>query len=120
MSCSPLDVVLPPKEEDKTQVYEDHTEVSEDHRENLIWCDAAMIYYGNGNEPWFRTKLRDLDKAFGYGKKKSWLAKAVYLAPPKTEPKENLLSHDVLVIRGYESSRPDPLEPLIAQLKDRP
>jgi hypothetical protein len=108
-----LEVVLPATEGDEAQV-------QDDHKENLIWCDAAMIYYGNGNEPWFRTKLRDLDKAFGHGRQKNWLAKAVYLAPPRTEPKETLLSHEALVIRGFESFSPDSLDPFVAQLKKKP
>jgi hypothetical protein len=107
-----FEVVLPATEGDEAQV-------QDDHKENLLWCDAAMIYYGNGNEPWFRTKVRDLDKAFGNGRQKNWLAKAVYLAPPKTEPKENLLSHEALVIRGFESFSSDSLEPFIAQLKKK-
>jgi hypothetical protein len=108
-----FEVVLPAREGDEAQV-------QDDHKENLIWCDAAMIYYGNGNEPWFRTKVRDLDKAFGLGRQKNWLAKAVYLAPPKTGPKETLLSHEALVIPGFESFSPDSLEPFVAQLKKNP
>jgi hypothetical protein len=76
-----------------------------------------MIYYGTGPEPWYRAKVRDLDKAFGHGRQKNWLATAVYLAPPKTEPKENLLSREALVIRGYEEFKPESLELFISQLK---
>lgn len=107
-----FEVMLPAMEGEEAQLHEDH-------RENLIWCDAAMIYYGNGNEPWVRTKVRDLDKAFGYGRQRNWLAKAVYLAPPKTDAKDHLLSRDALVIRGYEDFKPQSLEPFIARLKNK-
>jgi hypothetical protein len=105
------EVVLPVMEADEAQS-------GEDHKENLLWCDAAMIYYGMGNEPWFLAKYRDLDKAFGYGRQKNWLAKAFYIAPPKTEPPQNLFSHDAVVIHAHESFRPELLDPFVTQLRE--
>jgi hypothetical protein len=105
-----FEVILPVADGDGAQSLENH-------KENLVWCDAALIYYALGRDPWFWKNFRDLDKAFGYGRQKKWLAKAVYLAPPKTELKENLLSHEVMVIRSYESLRPEPLEPFVVHIK---
>lgn len=48
------------------------------HRENLVACDAAIIYYGKNNEQWLRSKLIDLKKAPGFGRTKPMLAQAVY------------------------------------------
>jgi hypothetical protein len=32
------------------------------HHKNLRDCDAALIYFGNGDEPWVRKNLEDLEK----------------------------------------------------------
>jgi hypothetical protein len=89
------------------------------HEENLVWCDAALIYYASGKDPWFWKNFRDLDQAYGFGrpKTKDWLAKAIYLAPPRTGPKETVLSHEALVIRAYDSFRPELLHPFVVQVK---
>jgi hypothetical protein len=42
----------------------DEAEVSEEHQANLRDCDAILFYYGQANEAWLRTKLRDLRKAW--------------------------------------------------------
>src|SRR6185295_6637213 len=36
------------------------------HRKNLRECDAALVYFGSGDEPWVRKNLEDLQKAYGY------------------------------------------------------
>jgi hypothetical protein len=105
-----IEVILPATEGEETQV-------RDNHKENLLWCDAALIYYATGKDFWFWTMFRDLDKSRGYGRKERWLAKVVYIAPPKTDPKEGVLINDAIVIRNYESFKPELLEPFIAKLK---
>jgi hypothetical protein len=42
------------------------------HIENLIDCDAVIIYNGNNGKEWLNSKIRDLIKAPGYGKSGSF------------------------------------------------
>ena len=67
-SCSgQFEVILPVFEGDEAQV-------RQEHEANLTDCDAALIYYGAGNELWLRSKLRELQKIAGYGRTKPMLA----------------------------------------------
>jgi hypothetical protein len=52
------------------------------HRKNLKECDAALIFFGSGDEPWVRKNLEDLEKAYGYGREDDWIASAVYIGSP--------------------------------------
>lgn len=47
------------------------------HRNNLVDCDAALIYYGEDNRQWMKMKLIDLVKAPGFGRKKPMVAKGI-------------------------------------------
>jgi hypothetical protein len=61
----------------------DEAQVRQEHEVNLTECDAALIYYGAGNELWLRSKLRELQKIAGYGRaSRCWPGRDV--APPAT------------------------------------
>jgi hypothetical protein len=80
------------------------------HRKNLKECDAALVYFGSGDEPWVRKNLEDLQKAYGYGREEDWLANAVYVGAPPSEQKEDFLTHMVpYVIRNFSSFDPNDL-----------
>jgi hypothetical protein len=80
------------------------------HRKNLRECDAALVYFGSGDEPWVRKNLEDLEKAYGYGREQDWLANAVYVGAPPSEQKEDFLTHLVpYVIRNFSSFDPNDL-----------
>jgi len=89
-------------------------EVREDHKENLLLCDACLIYYGAANEFWLRSKLRDLLKSAGYGRTKPMLARTVYIAAPETLHKTNYRTLDATVIRNYGAFDPDLLAPFLS------
>ena len=75
------------------------------HHKNLRECDAALVYFGNGDEPWVRKNLEDLEKAYGYGREQDWSAAAVYVGAPQSDQKEDFLTHLVpYVIRNYSRS----------------
>jgi hypothetical protein len=97
----------------------EETQIRESHEENLIACDAAVIYYGAATEAWVRRKLRELQKSAGYGRLKPWLAKAVYVAPPATPAKERFRTHDAVVIRGGETVSEQPLRPFLELLDEQ-
>ena len=84
------------------------------HHKNLRDCDAALVYFGNGDEPWVRKNLEDLEKAYGYGREDDWTASAVYVGAPQSDQKEDFLTHLVpYVIRNYESFDPNDLRDFV-------
>lgn len=95
------------------------TDLRTDHEENLKTCDAILIYYGNAPEFWLRTKLRDLQKAFGYGRERPFTAAAVLLGGPDRPDKRQFRSNEVLVLDALAGFEPSVLEPFLERL-DRP
>lgn len=84
------------------------------HHKNLRECDAALVYFGNGDEPWVRKNLEDLEKAYGYGREEDWSASAVYVGAPQNDQKEDFLTHLVpYVIRNYTSFDPNDLQDFV-------
>lgn len=94
----------------------DETAVRTDHRENLLLCDAILVYYGRACEPWLRAKLLDLRKLAGYGRTRPLLAKAIYIGEPAAPAKERFRTLEAAVIKGGERFTPEPLQPFLAQL----
>jgi hypothetical protein len=88
-------------------------EVAQFHRESLLNCDAALIYYGNANQMWLRSKLWDLQKAPGWGRTAPLLAKAVYVTGPQTTEKQRFRTHELPVIQHFESFSPAALESFV-------
>ena len=88
------------------------------HRKNLRECDAALVYFGSGDEPWVRKNLEDLQKAYGYGREDDWLANAVYVGAPPSEQKEDFLTHLVpYVIRNFNSFDPNDLRDFVSAVQ---
>ena len=88
------------------------------HRKNLRECDAALVYFGSGDEPWVRKNLEDLEKAYGYGREQDWSASAVYVGSPPNDQKEDFLTHLVpYVIRNYSAFDPNDLRDFVTALK---
>ena len=88
------------------------------HHKNLRECDAALVYFGNGDEPWVRKNLEDLEKAYGYGRENDWLASAVYVGAPPSDQKEDFLTHLVpYVIRNFQSFDPNDLHEFVTAVQ---
>jgi hypothetical protein len=88
------------------------------HHKNLRECDAALVYFGNGDEPWVRKNLEDLEKAYGYGRENDWAASAVYVGAPPNDQKEDFLTHLVpYVIRNFQSFDPNDLADFVTALR---
>jgi hypothetical protein len=90
--------------------------ILDDHKENLLWCDAILIYYGSASEFWLRTKLRDLQKIAGYGRTTQMRAKAVYISAPETDHKQRFFTNEARVIKNYESFSKSSLNSFLDQL----
>lgn len=106
-----VDVTLPATEGDENQIIQDH-------KDNLLMCDAAMIYYGCANEIWLRMKQRELLKVAGYGRMAPLAAKAIYISGPPTDSKERVRDRDSFVIKNYDAFSPQQLEPFLERLKN--
>jgi len=88
------------------------------HHKNLRECDAALIYFGSGDEAWVRKNLEDLEKAYGYGREQDWVANAVYVGAPENAQKEDFLTHMVpYVIRNFSSFDPNDLQDFVGKVQ---
>jgi hypothetical protein len=99
-------------------VVSEGADVAQSHRESLLNCDAALIYYGNANQMWLRSKLWDLQKAQGWGRTSPLSAKAVYVSAPQTTDKQRFRTHEVpLVIQNFGGFTPDALQPFVQAVR---
>jgi hypothetical protein len=94
----------------------DDTQAFDIHKDNLMQCDAVLIYYGNANQVWFEYKRRDLKKIVGLNRKSMLAAEAVYVASPKT-PHKQLFNHpEALVIKNFGDFSPAALDSFLARV----
>ncbi|HYH84936.1 MAG TPA: toll/interleukin-1 receptor domain-containing protein [Pyrinomonadaceae bacterium] len=88
------------------------------HRKNLKECDAALIYFGNGDEPWVRKNIEDLEKAYGYGRDDDWSASAVYVGQPPDDWKEGFYTNDVpYLIHNFKEFNPEDLREFVSAVR---
>lgn len=73
------------------------------HRENLVECDAALVYYGAAPRAWVDIKLRDLIKAPGYGRARPIEAQGVYIVPPEDHRKRRYKTHRSVIRQAGEA-----------------
>lgn len=92
------------------------SEVLQDHKENLLLCDALLIFQGRASEGWLRMKLRELLKLPGYGRTTPLLSKAVYIGAPESAPKERFKTLEAPVIKNYGEFNPGALEPFVERI----
>ncbi|HZN09024.1 MAG TPA: toll/interleukin-1 receptor domain-containing protein [Pyrinomonadaceae bacterium] len=92
-------------------------EILEDHKDNLLLCDAVLIYHGRASEGWLRMKLRELLKLPGYGRTTPLLEKAIYMGGPVSPLKEKFKVLEASVTRNYGDFVPATLEPFIARIR---
>ena len=92
-------------------------EIIQDHRDNLLLCEAVLIFQGQASEGWLRMKLRELLKLPGYGRTTPLLGKAVYIAGPTSPPKERFKTLEALVIKNYAEFDPTPFAPFVERIR---
>lgn len=95
----------------------DDAQAFEIHKDNLMQCDAVLIYYGNANQMWFEHKQRNLKKIAGLNRKSLLAAEAIYLAPPKTAHKQLFKNANTVVIKDFGDFSPAALDPFIARVQ---
>jgi len=91
-------------------------QVRQDHHENLLLCDAVLIYWGGADEFWLRSKVRDLARVRGLGRTGPFAASGVLIADPPSLEKDEFDTRDAMVIRGFGSATPASMEPFVAAL----
>jgi len=88
------------------------------HQDNLLTCNAVLVYYGAAPKAWVDIKLRELLKATGYGRAAPIAVQAVYVAPPDDRRKERFQSHQAGVIRQAGAFAPGAeLDAFVSQIK---
>ncbi len=72
------------------------------HKDYLIHCDAAFIYYGSHNRAWLQSKVKDILKAPGYGRKYPMQAKGLLIGGE--DSLENVkLPEDLIVLKNHQT-----------------
>jgi hypothetical protein len=92
-------------------------EILDDHKDNLLLCDAVLIYHGRASEGWLRMKLRELMKLPGYGRTTPLLEKAIYMGGPESPLKQKFKIVEAGVLRNYGDFDPATLEPFITRIR---
>lgn len=95
----------------------DEAEIREYHDENLRNCDGVLIFYGSTNELWVRRKLREIQKAPGYGRTKPAPIVGIVVAAPRSPEKERFRTHEAMVLPQFEGLSPDTLQQFITSLE---
>jgi hypothetical protein len=89
------------------------------HQDNLLTCNAVLVYYGAAPRAWVDIKLRELLKATGYGRAAPIAVQGVYIAPPDDRRKDRFHSHQAGVIRQPGEFQPcAELDAFIGQIKE--
>jgi hypothetical protein len=91
-------------------------DILEDRKQNLLSCDAVLIFYANASEAWLKAQLRELIKMPGLERQTPLLAKTFYLAAPQTPAKELFKCNVAPVVRNYGEFDPGKLLPFLVQI----
>jgi hypothetical protein len=94
----------------------DEPEIRSDHQQNLVACDAALVYWGGASEAWVRSQLRELLKAPGYGRADAIPTQGLYVAAPETAAKARFLTRQVMMLHERTTFQAD-VEPFLDRLR---
>jgi TIR domain len=105
------DVVIPVFEGDAATVRQANQDL-------MTRCDAVILFYGAGDEAWKRTMDNDLIKMKAYRDGKPLQASYVYLAPPVTDDKQELIElEESNLIRGLDGYKDSEMQSFLNLLK---
>ena len=91
--------------------------IVENHRQNLVDCDAVLIYYGTrATDQWLKSKLIDIQKAPGFGRTKSMLAKALYI-DSELKSQQYIEKYGLISIHGNGGFSDEQFIPFINKIK---
>ncbi len=106
-----LDVVIPVFEGDAATIRQANQDL-------MTRCDAVILFYGAGDEAWKRTVENDLIKMKAYREGKPLQAIYVYLAPPITDDKQELIElEEPNLIKGLDGFQDSEISSFLKLLK---
>ena len=88
------------------------------HNDNLRKCDATLIYYGNRNEDWVKSKQKDLVKSLGLGREKPISPQAILIENESQLDESLQLDKNALILQSSKRFSAKIMEPFLAQLKE--
>jgi len=95
----------------------DIMEVRSVHRNNLNACDSCLIFSDQVSEQWLKSKVLDILKAPGFGRKKDMIGKAIYLSSDKTIDSEYYKKYNFSIMRGNAGAfEKDLIHPFLKQI----
>ncbi len=95
----------------------DIMEVRSQHRNNLNACDSCLIFSDQVSEQWIKSKVLDILKAPGFGRKKDMIGKAIYLTTDKAIDQAYYERYNFSIIRGTSGSfEKDIIHPFLKQI----
>ncbi len=96
----------------------DEADIREYHDETLRMCDGVVLFFGAANEAWLRRRMRELQKAAGYGRTLPPPALAICLIEPRTPEKDRFRTHEGTAVRAWDGEAAATLAPFIARLRE--
>ena len=88
------------------------------HQQNLRRCDGSIIYCGKAKEEWMKTKLQDILKAPGLGRKKPLKAKAIYIGTEREISEKHLKDEEAMILGKSGKLDPENLKPFLTKLEN--
>ena len=97
----------------------DETQLREAHQDKLMLCDAVLIYGGAITDAWLSSKRADLKKVFGWGRQQPLAAQAIYFAAPQADFKQRFRSHEIMVMKNFETFASNDLQGFVALVRSK-
>jgi TIR domain len=95
----------------------DSATVRRANQESLAECDAAIVFYGAGDEAWKRTIVSEFRKIKGYRPDKAAAPVYFYLSAPETTDKKEVLELEGNAIDGLDGFSEAAMRPLLETLQ---
>ena len=94
-------------------------EVRQANEDLVRLCDATILFYGAGDEAWRRTVESNLRKASAYREQRAAVNSFIFLAPPITEDKDELIElGEPNLFNGLDGLNETELQDMLRVLKD--
>lgn len=96
----------------------DAATVRQANQETLAQCNAAILFYGVGDEAWMHTVENDLRKAYAYRDGMPPLLYFTYIAGPANDDKRDMIElEEPNIINGLEGFPEAGIEPVLDALQ---
>jgi|GEM_PF-2880550 len=86
----------------ETNAHKNKIDLIKQHQNNLTLCDGVIICYSSRNEQWLNSKLCDIVKSPGIGRKAPFVLKAI-LIDGVQEPNVNMDINDLMITNNKKS-----------------